>query len=595
MIASRFWVGLLGLSLSAAALVAYLAVSMHDRLGTRLAAEGLSADSRVVSWYLKNSAREAAAQLIRFAGNDAVARSLSSANRADRADDIDAGTRRQLKATLAKIAQELPKDEAFDAIFAVSQSGDVVASIGFEQAGDPEFELGGYPVVADALHGYVRDDTLVLDRVYRVTARPVEFELGQLPAGAIVGARVVDDRFAAELSERTGAAVAFYAGGRRVALGAPSTFDRSGLDQIVTDLPSLEKDTDYRDKGRTDVHPFPDGLAVVYARLPGEAWRLGAGYAVARQAPRVLGIGGVLEQADSKDKEAVSSLLLIAIAVFTTAIGLGLSFWEYTLPLNAFKRQIKALSNGSATQLTVDRMRGPFRQLALDLNLALDRVPRSSIAEDGAVAVGFDQVFGDAPSSAPMAAFGVPGSVPPGSFAGLASTEVAAPQYGQVTAAVGGYDFAPTGSSLGQEASPHALAAARGAIPPRRTRSVQQPAARAEAFPMAAGATALVVPPNLPDSEFSPSPPRVGQRDPGHGGSNGADDLEPEWMQVYHDFVRLKQDCGEAVEGFTFERFTHTLRKNRDTLMREHGVQRVHFSAYVKQGRAALKAKPVRE
>jgi hypothetical protein len=66
-------------------------------------------------------------------------------------------------------------------------------------------------------------------------------------------------------------------------------------------------------------------------------------------------------------------------------------------------------------------------------------------------------------------------------------------------------------------------------------------------------------------------------------------------MQVYHDFVRLKQDCGEAVEGFTFERFTQTLRKNRDTLMREHGVQRVHFSAYVKQGRAALKAKPVRD
>jgi hypothetical protein len=112
---------------------------------------------------------------------------------------------------------------------------------------------------------------------------------------------------------------------------------------------------------------------------------------------------------------------------------------------------------------------------------------------------------------------------------------------------------------------------------------------------MAAGAAALVVPPNLPDSDFSPAPPRVGQLDPGHGGTNGTDDPEPEWMQVYHDFVRLKQDCGEAVEGFTFERFTHTLRKNRDTLMREHGVQRVHFSAYVKQGRAALKAKPVRE
>jgi hypothetical protein len=76
---------------------------------------------------------------------------------------------------------------------------------------------------------------------------------------------------------------------------------------------------------------------------------------------------------------------------------------------------------------------------------------------------------------------------------------------------------------------------------------------------------------------------------------NGSAELDPEWTQVYHEFVRIKQDCGEAVEGFTFERFTTTLRKNRDALMREHGVQHVQFSAYVKQGRAALKAKPVRE
>jgi hypothetical protein len=555
---------------------------MHDRLGVRLAAEGLSADSRIVSWYLKNSAREAAAQLIRFAGNDSVAKALSSANRAERAEDIDAGTRRQLKSTLAKIAQELPKDEAFDAVFAVSQSGEVVASIGFDQANDPEFELGGYPVVADALHGYVRDDTLVLDRVYRIAARPVEFELGQLPAGAIVGARAVDDRFATELSERTGAAVAFYAGGRRVALGAPSTFDRSGLDQVVTDLPSLDKDADYRDKGRTDVHQFPDGLAVVYARLPGEAWRLGAGYAVARQAPRVQGIRGVLKQADAKDKEAVNTVLLLAIALATIGVGMGLMFIEYNLPLGAFKKQIKALSSGSISQLTVDRMRGPFRQLALDLNLALDRAPRSSIGDDGAVAVGFDQIFGDAApaSSPPMAAFGVPGSVPPASAMAPvlpASAQVAAPQYGQAVAAGGGFDFAAP-------AAGHASAVARGAIPPRRARTGPEPLVQ-ETFPGTGAAVAL-----------APSPPDVSTlHGTGDAAANGSTELEPEWTQVYHDFVKLKQDCGEAVEGFTFERFTQTLFKTRDKLMREHGVQRVHFSAYVKQGHAALKAKPVRD
>jgi hypothetical protein len=140
----------------------------------------------------------------------------------------------------------------------------------------------------------------------------------------------------------------------------------------------------------------------------------------------------------------------------------------------------------------------------------------------------------------------------------------------------------------------------------------QQPAATAPigggSYPMTAGAAAVAFPPTLPDADpaRSPMPPVVAAMDntlmgqgpagaPVHDASPGMGDLEPDWMQVYHDFVRVKQECGEAVEGFTFERFTATLRKNRDTLMREHGVQRVHFSAYVKQGRAALKAKPVRE
>jgi hypothetical protein len=74
-----------------------------------------------------------------------------------------------------------------------------------------------------------------------------------------------------------------------------------------------------------------------------------------------------------------------------------------------------------------------------------------------------------------------------------------------------------------------------------------------------------------------------------------AGDVDAHWTQVYQDFVRLKLDCGENVDGFTFERFSATLRKNREQLRREHGVYEVHFSAYVKAGKAALKAKPVRQ
>jgi hypothetical protein len=72
-------------------------------------------------------------------------------------------------------------------------------------------------------------------------------------------------------------------------------------------------------------------------------------------------------------------------------------------------------------------------------------------------------------------------------------------------------------------------------------------------------------------------------------------DEEPDWQHVFSEFVRTKQSCGESTDGVTFEKFKQTLRKNRDALAQRHGVAKVKFSVYVKDGRAALKANPIRE
>ena len=44
-----------------------------------------------------------------------------------------------------------------------------------------------------------------------------------------------------------------------------------------------------------------------------------------------------------------------------------------------------------------------------------------------------------------------------------------------------------------------------------------------------------------------------------------------------------------------FEKFKNTLRKNRDQLLQRHACKSVKFSVYVKDGKAALKASPVRD
>jgi hypothetical protein len=68
-----------------------------------------------------------------------------------------------------------------------------------------------------------------------------------------------------------------------------------------------------------------------------------------------------------------------------------------------------------------------------------------------------------------------------------------------------------------------------------------------------------------------------------------------EWRAVYDDFIRTKKQCSEPTDGLTFEKFSLTLKKNRDALIQRHACKRVKFSVYVKEGRASLKATPVKD
>lgn len=92
-----------------------------------------------------------------------------------------------------------------------------------------------------------------------------------------------------------------------------------------------------------------------------------------------------------------------------------------------------------------------------------------------------------------------------------------------------------------------------------------------------------------------PSPPAPPAAPAAAAAAATAGEEEPEWPEVYESFVATKQQCGENVEGFTFDKFKQTLRKNRDAIIQRHGVKRVKFSVYVKDGKAALKASPIRD
>ena len=66
------------------------------------------------------------------------------------------------------------------------------------------------------------------------------------------------------------------------------------------------------------------------------------------------------------------------------------------------------------------------------------------------------------------------------------------------------------------------------------------------------------------------------------------------FRDVFDQYVSLKRECGENVDGLTFDKFSVTLRKNRDQILSKHEAKDVKFTVYVKAGKAALKASPVR-
>jgi hypothetical protein len=67
------------------------------------------------------------------------------------------------------------------------------------------------------------------------------------------------------------------------------------------------------------------------------------------------------------------------------------------------------------------------------------------------------------------------------------------------------------------------------------------------------------------------------------------------FRHVFDDFVETKRSCGETTTGLTPAKFLQKLRDNKTALVTKHGCRTVRFSVYVKDGKAALKATPIRD
>src|SRR4029079_4248084 len=166
---------------------------------------------------------------------------------------------------------------------------------------------------------------------------------------AVIGVRWVDKGFAKEIGKRTRTNIAFYALGQSVASAATTEgFEEQSLEALGSDLKAVSEDKQFRESGRTDVRPLgtDDKGGVLFVRLPGDGWELGAGFAVARQKVSIAGPLGFINGADDQDKRNVKLWIVALVVLGASIIGVMFSFLEHSMPMGEMRKQAAKLKGG---------------------------------------------------------------------------------------------------------------------------------------------------------------------------------------------------------------------------------------------------------
>lgn len=458
-----------------------------------------------------------------------------------------------------------------DFVYLLDRRGRVVARWSAGGKGDDKYgeSLRGYYLVDDALAGYLRDDLWVLDgTLFRVAASPVVTR--QLDwAGAVVVGHAVNKDFVTNLAGGLDVAVSFYADADAVASSDAVPIHKDVVGH-AGELDNVEPGTDCREGKPFTVNAQDKTYSVLMARLPGEAGELGAFYAVYTERPENLGFMGVVGAVRSNDLSFGNFpwILVGLVLIVMIGVGLFLMVYESDRPLKRLSEDAQLLSKGETDKLREDHG-GKYGSIARSINVALDRLRR----EARSAQKDLDELLGPAPSqSTPMPIAGptglgaAPPPPPPSEFKFS--------------------DSGPRGR--------------RAQTPPPAPELPIKPPSRPASLP---GSPPPVVSPIDDDQKTIDYIPDDDDFDEGDARtvvserSQELANLDAEtqhFRQIFEEFLATKRRCGEAADNLTFERFAAKLRKNRDALIAKHGCPAVRFQVYVKDGKAALKASPVR-
>jgi hypothetical protein len=618
---SRLWYLVLALAVGGALAGAFLNKSAASREAEFQLEEQLRRDRIEAELWMRLDARLRLDALATIAVEPEVRQTLRSSS--GRAGTPGTAVRNRLSQKLNELNAKLEEGKG-DLVFALDTEGEVVATLDKNATGSEQ--LDKMPLVQDALRGFMRDDVWVYNgEVYRMAARPV-FDGGRY-VGAVVHGMLIRDELAKRLgSKLPNASLVFFFRDRLIAshvggANAPSSAElKNSMAAALTEMAATEGSVEVSERTR-----------VIGSSIRGGAAHAQVGYIIGRRGSTV-GLGGLFANTFQEDVASLPWLVVVGIPLLLLLLGLFLLYLEHDKAVKILRKTSESLAKSELGSLPEGELRRHYRKIAENVNVAL----RAGVGfkEDASkrAAVDLDQILSTTRDSTDTGYFGFGAEAPTAKQVSLDSEAEL-----EVKPALASPPKTPTKPkplgrpevALSKEALPTAppngtpTARPNGASTTRPKRSPSSRPKRApSSWPARAPSSRHQAVATIRHSEdnLTPAPD-----DPPTRPNAILDDYagfdEPEentqvkhvpqelieasapavqgeethFREVFEQFVAMQKECGAPVSGLTFDKFVRKLHAARDQVMKRHNAPAVHFTVYVKEGRAALKASPVKQ
>jgi hypothetical protein len=592
---SKIWFFLVSVAAAVALTFALVMPRPAQRANVIEETRRLTVACGLVNIVLEGDARNRVDLAGKFARNEDIERELGDASAAA---TLDEKRMKSVRGIGEKVMEGIKgkRNPAFAIL--IDKKGRVVARVRVE---DTEFGdvLAGRPLVDDALAGYLRDDIWMFGRTtFLVAASPVV--RGTEYVGAVVLGHKIDTEFAKKLVGKSLLVeLGFYLANDTIAATDAAAFESGAMTAGITKLqgPELAGDCANDINQPLTLRAGNEAYTALVARLPGEAGAKGAYFSVFTKKPTEIGFGATLGAVTKDDIGFGSFPWILVVGGFLVFLGVGIALMlvESDRPLRRLAADSVRLAKGETERLGEDKHPGKFGSIARSVNIHIDKLGR----EAKTAKKDLDQLLGPAPEGSlgtiDLLATALP-AVRPGGPAPAVSpppSEFRFGDSGSQPARMPTPPRAPTPPPIRKNTPPPMPVVAPPLPAPAKTTDLLAGGFDAVGTPGPAIGAAASPPLTLDDDILGglTPPPHTLPITP----ESSTPRVDPYFKQVYEQFLAVKKSCNEPTSGLTYEKFSEKLVKNRDDLISKTGCREVKFTVYIKEGKAALKATPVKD